>query len=112
MDPWAKIVSGYDELTRIEIPEWGEEDQPFVAFSRPATVEDEIAVRRVVKQIDSPETWARLVFNKLLNEDGSRVFEGKPFAEFKRKAPGGLIKRIGQSIYLGQMITEADAEGN
>lgn len=71
MDPWAKIVSGYDELTRIEIPEWGEEDQPFVAFSRPATVEDEIAVRRVVKQIDSPETWARLVFNKLLNEDGS-----------------------------------------
>ena len=109
---WDYIVSNAPEKMRIEVPEWGPEGEPFVGYATVATVSDEVRVRRMVKDADSPETWARLVFNKLVDEDGSRCFKGVGFADFQTRVHAGLSRRIGVQIYSGSVIEVSEAEGN
>lgn len=108
-----RISSRYHEdRIRIEVPEWGEDGAPLVAYSRLFTVHDE---RRVVRaasgDADDPETWARVVFFKLEDEAGEPLFAGGDFARFKRTASAAVIKRIGAQIFAATPSIE-DAVGN
>lgn len=112
MGVWDYISATEPERLRLVVPEWGPEDSPAVVYALPASIEDEARVRQVVKRADDPETWARLVYNKLVDENGDRIFSGVGFAEFKRKVPAVLSLRLGQQIYLGHHVSVEEAEGN
>jgi hypothetical protein len=109
-----RIAARYhDDRTRIEIPEWGASpDEPLVAYARHFTVADE---RRVLGQAkgdaDSPETWARIVFHYLRDEDGEPIFKGGDFHRFIRQADATVVKRVGMMIFTATPSVE-DAEGN
>lgn len=100
----------HDERLRIEIPEWGKDGEPLVAFSQPFTVYDE---GRALKglDVDDPRSWARIVFHKLETEEGARVFNGDDFQRFVRTADTLVVKRIGAQIMAGTTSLE-EARGN
>lgn len=109
---WEKIQASSDERLRIEVPEWGTDDDPMIVYATCCTIQDESRVRKAVQgDGDSPDTWARLVWQKVQNEDGKREFDGVDFALFKRKVPAIVCRKIGLQIYAGRTTVE-EAEGN
>lgn len=101
----------HDTKIRLEVPEWGSDDEPAVFYSRLFTVEDERAILRQSRDPDDPETIARLVFRKLEDEAGEKVFANGDFQRFKRTADSMVLKTIASRIMAGAVSIE-DAEKN
>lgn len=110
MSLWDHIRFVGSERVQIVVPNTPE-DETFYAL--PCTVEDEVRVRKAVKDPDSPDAWARLMWTKLVDDTGERVFKGVPWLTFRESTPAWLSRNVGEQIYMaGAATTVEQAEGN
>lgn len=93
------IETHYESLgrTRIEVPEWGTEEEPLVIYSSPVTLEDR---NQLKPHVNSTEFQARLIVMKAETEDGKPLFSDKIKARraMMKKADFNVVDRIASKI--------------
>ncbi len=95
---------------RIEIPEWADGDDTFIAYSKPWTLADERRVARWIKD-DSSEGFAAVVVNKLCTIDGDALFDTADRVRLMRNTEAHVLKRIAGEI-MGSTIDQEEAAKN
>lgn len=96
---------------RIEVPEWGGQDGPFVLWAKPWTLEDERGITRAMRD-DNPEGFAAVVLAKAEDEDGAPMFDAradKPV--IMRIGEAHVLKRVAYQVMAGTADVET-ARGN
>jgi len=99
----------HDRLTRIEVPEWGEEDTPLVIYATPYTIADDKAIARFLRD-DDPEGFLEIVIRKAMDGNGERLFSLEDRPVLKRTADAAVVKRVAMRIMAG--VTREEAEKN
>lgn len=96
-----------DELRRVEIPEWGDADGPFVAFCRLPSVAD-VSDAAVVGKGDAGRMNVELVVMKACDEAGKPIFERIDAVDLM-SMPGGAggISRFIQAMGLNRTLESA-----
>lgn len=102
----AKAHFDQQEVKRIEVPEWKDEDgNPTILLSEPFTLEERKKLNRA-SQEDSMEFVARLVIMKALNEDGSKVFDLSDKPSLMNKVDPQVLVRIAGEISSASTVEE------
>ena len=97
-------------LVKIEVPEWGSEESPFVGYFKPWTLDDERGVRHFIGD-ENPEGFAAVVCKKLTDSDGKSLFDTGDRKRLMRNCESHILKRIAGTI-LGATVSTEDAAGN
>ena len=98
------------ELQRVEIPEWGTDGDPFIAYFKPWTLHDERQIKNFIGD-DNPEGFAAVVANKLVDGDGANLFAKGDRLRLLRNCEAHTMKRIATEIMTSTISIE-DAAGN
>lgn len=96
-------------LKRIEIPEWGDEDGPLVAFSSPFTLKDQARVRYIAEKHGDVDVLPELLIMKLVDEDGEKIFTIEDKNDLRNSVDGNIAARIANEIMA---VSEEQLEKN
>ena len=94
-----------DELRRVEIPEWGDTEAPFVAFCRLPSVAD-VSAAAAIANGDAGRMNVELVVMKACDEAGVPLFDRIDAIEMM-SMPGGAA---GVSRFVSAMGLARDVE--
>ncbi len=109
-DLMDRILSRYSErLTRIVVPEWGDDDGPMVLYAKPYTIQDDKHMTQFLRD-DNPEGFVEVLVRKALDAEGHPVFSVEDKPRLRRAADASVIKRVAMEIMAS--ITTEDAEKN
>lgn len=69
----AKVHFNAQEMRRIEVPEWGEEDAPLVIFAKPFTLAEKQKLYKHAKN-NELEVLVYTLILKALDSEGNKLF--------------------------------------
>ncbi len=94
---------------KILIPEWGDGDEPFVAYSSKWTLEDDKALASYIEDND-PEGFAKVVVRKLTDEGGEKLFPRMLHSaqELMKISHATTMKRIANQIISMETAEESE----
>lgn len=106
----AKAHFDRQELKRIEIPEWGDDEgNPAVIYSEPFTLQDKKTLVKFAKE-DDLEFIVRLVIMKAIDGDGKKIFDLSDKPVLMNKIDPAVIIKIANKIT--ESPTVEDMSGN
>tara|TARA_A100001201_G_scaffold143755_1_gene147235 strand:+ start:4059 stop:4394 length:336 start_codon:yes stop_codon:yes gene_type:complete len=70
----AKAHFAEQDVTVIEVPEWGEEDKPLKIYSKPLTLNETSKLYKMSKE-DDLTMMAYVLIYKALDENGDKLFD-------------------------------------
>ena len=85
-------------LKRIEIPEWGDEDGPLVAYSTPFTLKDQGRLQYITERQSQADVLAELLVMKLMDESGEKLFTIEDKNTLRNDVDANIVARIANSI--------------
>jgi len=91
-----RIRRGSKEQTRIEVPEWGAEDEPFVIYARPWTLKDSAAIAHVS---DGPQSFVEILIRKAMTEGGDPVFNREDKLDLMACGSASVVMRVAMAIH-------------
>lgn len=86
------------EMRRIEVPEWGEEGQPLVIFSRPMTLEEKQKLLNVGERDGRLMMLVETLIMKALDANGGRLFQIDAKKSLKSNADPDVLARVALEI--------------
>ncbi|MBO6759276.1 MAG: hypothetical protein JJ902_23335 [Roseibium sp.] len=86
--------------TRIEVPEWGPDGEPFVIYATPMTVFHREQIRDM-GNAESPQNLIDTLIYKAQDENGGPVFTAKDRHDLLTKVDGRVVSRIALEIMAG-----------
>lgn len=93
-------------LTRIEVPEWPDENgNATVLFSQPFTLQERKTLQKYAKE-DDLEFVIRLVIMKAMNEAGEKVFDISDKPVFLNRVDPNVITRIAEEMMMSPSTQE------
>lgn len=100
-----------DAPKQIRVPEWDAEDDEFIIYATPLTLQERTSLQRFAK--NSNEMSAELIIMKAKDKEGERLFSKEDKPDLMRNASSGVLARIAKEIF-GQSDDElfAEAEKN
>jgi hypothetical protein len=102
----AKAHFQSQELKRIEVPEWADEQgNPTVLFSEPFTLKDSQGLAKFAKE-DGAEFVVRLIIMKAINEDGSKAFDISDKPALMNTVDPNVLNRIAAEISKAKDVEE------
>lgn len=96
-------------LKRIEVPEWGDEDGPLVAYSTPFTLKDQGRLQYITEKQSHSDVLAELLIMKLMDEQGEKLFTIEDKNALRTDVDATVVARIANEIMT---VTESDLEKN
>lgn len=105
----AKAHFGGLKRVRVEVPEWGPEDEPFIIYAKPMTVGDREAIRER-GHVDQPTVMVDTLLQKAEDEAGTKLFEAKDRHALTHEVDGRVVNRIALAILAGP--TDEELEKN
>lgn len=96
-------------LKRIEIPEWGDEDGPLVAYSTPFTLKDQGRLQYITEKQSQSDVLVELLIMKLLDEDGEKIFTIEDKNDLRNNVDATIVTRIANQIMT---VSEGALEKN
>lgn len=84
--------------TRIEVPEWGDDDSPLVIFATPLTLYERMRLQRSNKSGSDIEAAVELLILKAQDAQGNAVFSREDKNELLRGVDSKVIGRIAEAI--------------
>ena len=85
-------------LKRIEIPEWGDEDGPLVAYTAPFTLKDQGRLQYITKNSAESDVLAELLIMKLVDENGDKLFTIEDKNALRSQVDASIVARIANEI--------------
>nr|BDD48072.1 hypothetical protein 23 [Pseudomonadaceae bacterium] len=110
-DVLKRLSAQRKEATQtIEVPEWGNDDGPFVAYYSPASPRNHSDAGKLAKAFgledsDFGITVAMLVV-RLRNEKGERIFNDSALPELMEVADVKVVNRIVKEVQHGSQYSE------
>lgn len=105
-----RIGAAFEARTRIEVPEWPDEDgEPTIIYAKPYTIQDDKHLARFVKD-DDPTGFVEILVRKAEDEAGDRLFDKGDKPKLLRRGKAHIIKRVALQIMASETLEEA--EGN
>lgn len=102
----AKAHFDKQEIKRIEVPEWGDEDgNPAVITAEPFTLADRKSLAKFAGD-DDMEFLVRLVIMKALDENGKKLFDLSDKPTLMNKVDPTVILRIANLISATPSVEE------
>ena len=92
-------------LQCIEIPEWGDEDGPLMAYSSPFTLKDQGRLQYLTEKQSHADTLAELLIMKLVDDNGDKLFTIDDKPALRQDVDANVVARIANEI----MSTDAEA---
>jgi len=92
-------------LKCIEIPEWGDEDGPLLAYSSPFTLKDQGRLQYLTEKQSHADTLAELLIMKLVDDNGDKLFTIEDKTALRQDVDANVVARIANEI----MATDAEA---
>ena len=106
----AKAHFDNQEIKRIEVPEWGDDDgNPAIIMAEPFTLSDRKSLAKFADG-DDMEFLVRLVIMKALDEDGKKIFDLSDKPVLMNKVDPAVILRVANQISATPTIE--DMTGN
>lgn len=107
-----RIKDYYDQLgtLKIEVPELGEDGEPFVIYYKPMTGIEHRKILGSKHDADEIDLAVNLLIAKALDENSEPLFDKGDKPVLLRKLPRGLLFRI--SAVLSALPTLEQAEKN
>lgn len=96
-------------LKRIEIPEWGDEEGPLVAYSTPFTLKDQGRLQYITEKQSQSDVLAELLIMKLMDESGDKLFTIEDKNDLRNNVDAGVVARIANEIMT---VNEGSLEKN
>ena len=96
-------------LKRIEIPEWGDDDGPLVAYSTPFTLKDQGRLQYITEKQTHSDVLAELLIMKLMDEAGDKLFTIEDKTALRNDVDATVVARIANEIMT---VSEATLEKN
>lgn len=94
----AKAHFDKQEVKRIEVQEWADEDgNPAVIYSEPFTLADKKTLIKFAKE-DDLEFIVRLLIMKCRDEDGKKIFDLSDKPTLMNKVDPSIVVRIANQI--------------
>jgi len=85
-------------LKRIEIPEWGDEEGPLIAYSTPFTLKDQGRLQYITEKQSQADVLAELLIMKLMDEDGEKLFTIEDKNSLRNDVDANVVARVANSI--------------
>lgn len=107
----SRAKAHYERLgrKRIEVPEWGEEGEPYVVFATPMTVGQRDRIQEKGNQ-DKAAMFVDVLMEKAQTEDGKPAFTPDDRHDLTYKVDSRIVSRMALEILAGP--TDKDLEGN
>jgi len=105
----AKAHFDKQEVKRIEVPEWGDGENPAIIMAEPFTLQDRKSLAKFADG-DDMEFLVRLVIMKALDEDGKKIFDLSDKPVLMNKVDPAVILRVANQISATPTIE--DMTGN
>lgn len=86
------------QVSRIEVPEWGDEGKPFVIFVEPFTLRDQGKLQMATRNSNESEMLAELIVMKALDEKGEPLFTIEDKVTLKTRADANVLARVAAKI--------------
>lgn len=105
----AKSHFAEKEIKRIEVPEWGDKENPAVIMSEPFTLAERKSLIKLA-QGDDMEFLVRLVIMKARDEDGNKIFDLSDKPTLMNLVDPDVLLRVANQITVAPSIE--DMSGN
>jgi hypothetical protein len=92
------------EIKKIEVPEWGDGDEPLVIYSKPITLSETSKLYALAKDNDV-EMLAYVLIYKALDEEGNKIFSLADKKALMEKVDRDVLIRVSSAI-TGEMTGE------
>ena len=104
------VVAHFDaqEIKKIEVKEWGTEDQPLEIFTKPLTLQESKKLYRMANSSDL-EVMVYAIITKSLDADGEKIFTLADKEKLMNKADVAVISKVATEI-LGAVSPEEAQE--
>jgi len=96
-------------LKRIEIPEWGDDDEPLVVYASPFTLKDQSRIRYIADKQSEVDVLAEVLIMKLVDESGDKVFTIDDKNALRTSVDASIVSRVATAI---MSVDEAALEKN
>jgi hypothetical protein len=90
----SRLAAG---LEFIEVPEWGEDDNPLLIYFRPPGIAQQDRYLPMILQ-NKTEGFVELLISRALDEQGNRLFRRGQKAELMRILEPDVVSRVGDEI--------------
>ena len=104
------VVAHFDsqEIKKIEVKEWGTEDQPLEIFTKPLTLQES---KRLIKMANGGdlEVMVYAIITKSLDADGNKLFTLADKDKFLNSADVEVLSNVATQI-LGSIAPEQAQE--
>ena len=104
------VVAHFDsqEIKKIEVKEWGTEDQPLEIFTKPLTLQES---KRLIKMANGGdlEVMVYAIITKSLDADGNKLFTLADKDKFLNSADVEVLSNVATEI-LGSIAPEQAQE--
>ena len=100
----AKQHFSGQEITKIEVPEWGDENEPLYIYSKPLSLGETSKLYRLSKE-DDLTMMAYVLIYKALDADGNKLFDIGNKNDLLNNVDREVLMRVAQQI-MGQAPIE------
>jgi hypothetical protein len=101
----AKKHFAEQDVKVIEVPEWGEDNQPLKIYSKPLTLAETSKLYKMSKE-DDLTMMAYVLIYKALNSDGDKLFDLADKNALLNNVDREVLMRIAQEIMGQEPIEE------
>tara|TARA_B100000161_G_scaffold212702_1_gene157581 strand:- start:8500 stop:8835 length:336 start_codon:yes stop_codon:yes gene_type:complete len=96
----AKQHFSDQDITKIEVPEWGDENEPLYIYSKPLSLGETSKLYRLSKE-DDLTMMAYVLIYKALDADGNKLFDIGNKSDLLNNVDREVLMRVAQQI-MGQ----------
>jgi len=89
------------DIKKISVPEWGEDGQPLLIFSKPLTLQETSKLFRMAKE-DDMAMLAYVLIYKALDENGEKIFSLEDKNTLLNKVDRNVLIRVSNEIMAEQ----------
>jgi hypothetical protein len=101
----AKKHFAEQDVKVIEVPEWGEDNQPLKIYSKPLTLAETSKLYKMSKE-DDLTMMAYVLIYKALNNDGDKLFDLADKNALLNNVDREVLMRVAQEIMGQEPIEE------
>jgi hypothetical protein len=100
------VVAHFDsqEIVKIEVPEWGDDDGPLEIYAKPLTLQESKRLYKMSSNSDM-EVMVYAIINKSLDADGNKLFTVADKDKLMNHADVGVVVKVASDI-LGSLSPE------
>lgn len=90
-------------VKKIEVPEWGDENEPLIIYIEPFTLKDQGRLQNATKGSSESEALAELLVLKCLDSEGNKMFTIEDKPALRSKVDANIIARVASQIMMVDM---------